>query len=310
MSFNLVVVGAGELGCRVATEWRLFFPKASIFLKTRSEKPERTKHWKQLGYDVLSPEDNETKAPYVLFCTPPTGVYMQLYRGNPRCSTSTKLDIFTDDYDDLVEASLSHNWDESSDVKSFVLISSGGVYAEDEGGVVDEGSAVKDNSAYVSRILRAEQAVLARRDGFVLRLGGLYTLTRGAHNYWLTSGKAPFTSSPLGLINLIHYDDAADATITLLKEAKGQRPSSSLLLLSDGKPLTRRDICAAARKNPKFEHLSLPEFVGAPKTDGKMYDSSLARKVLHWEPRFSSFDEFMTAAYTGQRAVNLLDFVK
>ena len=45
--------------------------------------------------------------------------------------------------------------------------------------------------------------------GCVMRFGGLYTSYRGAHNYWI--GKDSVPSSPDGLINLLHYEDAAGA---------------------------------------------------------------------------------------------------
>ena len=66
-------------------------------------------------------------------------------------------------------------------------------------------------------ILWAEKAILNHPGGIVFRLGGLYTLKRGAHNNWLSGETSKSNSSPNGLINLIHYDDAAKAIITALK---------------------------------------------------------------------------------------------
>ncbi len=80
--------------------------------------------------------------------------------------------------------------------------------------------------------------------GTVLRLGGLYHLRRGAHNYWVCSGKSPFASSPDGLINLIHYDDAADAVLCALKEKPGgeEGRKRQLYLVTDGVPISRKEI--------------------------------------------------------------------
>ena len=69
----------------------------------------------------------------------------------------------------------------------FVFTSSGGVYSENSGGMVDEESEVasqdnlgseakKSASPRTMGILRAEKAVLQHPGGIVLRLGGLYTL--------------------------------------------------------------------------------------------------------------------------------------
>ena len=64
------------------------------------------------------------------------------------------------------------------DAAKFVFTSSGGVYMENSGGMVDEASDVvvsKDSRA--AGILEAEKAVLkSHPGGIVLRLGGLYTL--------------------------------------------------------------------------------------------------------------------------------------
>ena len=54
--------------------------------------------------------------------------------------------------------------------------------------------------------------------GIVLRYGGLYTLVRGAHNFWLSGKIQESSSAPNGLINLIHYDDAAEVVMSAFKE--------------------------------------------------------------------------------------------
>ena len=67
----------------------------------------------------------------------------------------------------------------------FVFTSSGSVYTENSGGIVDEESDVVFSEEAVSSggsgtramgILRAEKAVLQHPGGIVIRLGGLYTL--------------------------------------------------------------------------------------------------------------------------------------
>ncbi len=63
------------------------------------------------------------------------------------------------------------------------------------------------------RLLAAEKAVLAA-GGCVVRLAGLYLEGRGAHNYWLT--QEAVAQRPDGLINQIHYRDAANAAVAAL----------------------------------------------------------------------------------------------
>jgi len=88
-----------------------------------------------------------------------------------------------------------------------VFTSSAGVYAEDDGGVVDEASPVQRGNPRVDRILDAEAACLAA-GGSVVRLAGLYTADRGPHPFWLRS-QQPVQGRADGLINMIAYEAAA-----------------------------------------------------------------------------------------------------
>jgi len=67
---NLIVVGAGELGCRVAQMWKGLFPQATVYLAAKTENEERERRWISLGYQPLQAGQ---KAPCVLFCAPPSG---------------------------------------------------------------------------------------------------------------------------------------------------------------------------------------------------------------------------------------------
>ena len=50
---------------------------------------------------------------------------------------------------------------------------------------------------------------------------------------------------PNGYINLIHYDDAARVVVAALLSPKSVRREGKLYLVSDGTPITRKDICLA-----------------------------------------------------------------
>ncbi len=72
--------------------------------------------------------------------------------------------------------------------------------------------------AVLDRLIFAEEAILLR-GGCVLRLAGLYNATRGPHSYWLRlarEGKAVDTNAD-GLVNLIHYEDAASLVLRILQ---------------------------------------------------------------------------------------------
>lgn len=277
MSHNLKVVGAGRLGIRIALLWKQRFPEACIYFKTRSNQTERTAKWKALGFEVSSMEEEENgtvqpvKVPFVVFCAPPTG--------NPR-------------YAEDIEKSIEVDRDTSGGKGTFVFTASAGVYSENTGGVVDESSPVNSTSERNTLLLQAEQKVLSSHGGIVIRFGGLYCKTTGAHNYWLNAPVTrPNTSRPHGLINLIHYDDGADCVVKALLHTPTD--TNQLFLVSDGIAISRVEICRAAIKCPVYSGKDVPVFQGDETVDGKRYNTALVSNVLAWSPRFKSFAEFM-----------------
>jgi len=284
---DLKVVGAGHLGLRIAFLWKQKFPEAKIFLKTRSYDENRSAKWKSLGFHPLSAEtendSNRIKTPFVVFSAPPTN--------NPT-------------YADDVEDSTKNDWMAGNN-GVFVFTASGGVYSENSGKVVDETSEVTRSTDRSKALLSAEDLVL-KAGGVVIRFGGLYTKTRGPHNFWLATGeKREFSSIPNGLINLIHYDDAASCILaTLLKPLSDAK---RLFLVSDGVPISRQAICEGALKCPAYLDKNLPKFTGDPNTiNGKKYDTSLICKTFEWTPKFKSFAEFMANGFDDE--LNMDDF--
>ena len=73
---------------------------------------------------------------------------------------------------------MKNHWEKSG---VFVFTSAGSVYAENEGGEVDETSEVA-RTERSGKLLDGEEAVI-RAGGSVLRLGGLYTETRSVGDY-------------------------------------------------------------------------------------------------------------------------------
>ena len=76
-----------------------------------------------------------------------------------------------------VQSSISEHW-VPGEGAVFVFTSAGSVYAENSGGAVDEAAATA-RTERSAKLLDAEEHVVAT-GGTVLRLGGLYTETRGA----------------------------------------------------------------------------------------------------------------------------------
>lgn len=67
-------------------------------------------------------------------------------------------------------------------------------------------------------------------------------------------------------------------------------------LISDGNPTTRKGICESALKCSVYSKNSMPRFLGSEESlRGKIYDGSKSNEALQWQPKYSSFDSFMTS---------------
>ena len=71
-------------------------------------------------------------------------------------------------------------------------------------------------------------------------------IVQGAHNYWKSGTEFP--SRPHGLINLIHYNDAADLLVACLCTGGRAAVAGQVLLASDGEPVTRQEIADTATR--------------------------------------------------------------
>jgi len=264
---DLLIAGAGHLGCLVARQWRAAHPGARVTLKYRSNNIERSNTLTEEGFSVISQEGGEPcTSPLVVFCAPPTG--------NPA-------------YAQDIKSCMDTHWGKGEGV-AIIFTSAGSVYAENSGAVVDEISeTVKTERS--GKLLDGEEHVLGG-NGCVIRLGGLYTLDGGAHNYWLKGGQFP--SKPHGLINLVHYEDAARAVVKCLENP--EKVGGEVFLVSDGVPMSRQEIADAAAEHEMFAGKGeAVTFTGGEEVDGKKYNSQKSRKMLGWEPRYQSFADFM-----------------
>jgi nucleoside-diphosphate-sugar epimerase len=116
----------------------------------------------------------------------------------------------------------------------------------------------------------------------------LYDHDHGAHAIYLSRER--WAADPDGLINQVHYSDAAAAVVSALRRPSG----GETLLVADDLPMSRSDICRAALRLPTYRHLQLPIFNGgAGGIGGKVCDSSRTRSVLEWQPRYRTFEHFV-----------------
>lgn len=263
---DLLVVGAGVLGRRVAKLWRQEMPQAKVVAATLTEAHHGELREEGLEPILASDLDKSRRFAQVVFCAPPSR---------------------SSDYGAAVAEALAA----LAEGGMAVFTSSASVFAEDSGQTVDESGALSDSSS-AQRMLSAEAAVAGK--GAVLRLAGLYDLDRGPHSYWLKVGVVK--GAPAGLINLVHYDDAASAVVKAL-----QAKIREVFVVADGQPLSRREICEAAVASKRYgEKATMPRFEAPAElpmggANGKRLDAGKARQQLGWQPRYASFAEFMAA---------------
>ncbi len=126
-------------------------------------------------------------------------------------------------------------------VTKLVYASSTGVYGQADGEWVDESSPTFPQHESGKVCLEAEEQVLAwakARDDFgsatVLRFAGLYGPGRVVRRPAIERGE-PIEGDPLKFLNLIHIDDAAQATSAALAAT----PADSIYLIGDDRPVTR-----------------------------------------------------------------------
>ena len=72
---DLLVIGPGHLGARVATLWQQKFPNAMIALKANRQDLNREAKWHSLGF-ISHQEEKGRKYNNVLFSVPPSGQYI------------------------------------------------------------------------------------------------------------------------------------------------------------------------------------------------------------------------------------------
>lgn len=187
---------------------------------------------------------------------------------------------------------------------TFLLVSSTSVYGSplEDRQVVTETSPVanssNDNFKRAQSSVMAEEIVLHDNSGSVIRLAGLYEKYKGPHVYWLSNinrlkqdNSVPLNIEPNELVNLIHYDDAGDATVkALLRGGRGE-----IYLASDDQPLSRREIIETAINAdiiPGLKSTKISDIFSSNNspTRSKICKGEYTRQVLKWRPKYKFTD--------------------
>jgi len=264
---NLLVVGPGVLGSRIARVWLSNFPGAVVVGQTNTDAAHDglrsvgvTPRTKDFGAD----DPTATRRfPYVVFSAPPSG---------------------SEDYPGEVAAALKY-WDGSG---AFAFTSSSAVYKNEAGEACDEESEVYEigTNPRVDRLLKAEKVVLDA-GGVVCRLAGLYHSERGAHKYFIKTSS--LDSRADALVNLIHYEDAADLCFAAM--TKGAK--SHIYLGTDGVPITREAIARVSVESGVYgADAAAPAFTKTDGPLGRAMSNSRTKTELDWSPRYESFESF------------------
>jgi nucleoside-diphosphate-sugar epimerase len=256
---DLLIVGAGSLGGRVGAVWREWHPDAEVLAETRSE--QRHAQLKLTGMNTRLRDDEPPHAfSNLLFSMPAS---QPDYASE--CARAAAL------------------WNGAGNL---VITSSTAVYAESEGNPCTETSALAENER-AERLLACERIVLDA-NGVVVRLAGLYDESRGPHRVYLRKSESP--RRPDGLVNLVHYDDAA--LLCALALEKGE--PRAVYIGCDNAPIARSELVAAAveRAIAGGEEARACVFTATDGPLGRRCDSSWTRQVLGWSPHHASFTDW------------------
>ena len=120
------------------------------------------------------------------------------------------------------------------------------------------------------------------------------------HSYWFAN--SPVKVAPSGVVNLLHYEDAAGVSISALVARRSV--AGAVLLAADEAPRTRQQIVDAAATHPAFATRPPVVFAAddplAPSPRhagrGRVYDCSETKRVLDWRPKYATIEAFFEQA--------------
>jgi len=258
---ELLIVGPGVLGSLVGIMWLENNTDARVMGQTNTD----TKHkeLKDLGIipRLKCDADGETFS-NVIFCAPPSG---------------------SEDY--LAEIAAAVKLWNGTGVLMFT--SSTAVYTEDPAILYTEDSPQVDReqNPRAARLMDAEELVMAA-GGCAVRLAGLYHAQRGAHMYYLKAKEVPVR--PDGLLNLIHYQDAASLCVAVMSSGLKSR----VFLGCDNNPVSKEDMMDACYASGKFGDDKVV-FTSTVGSTGRSMNDDATRSAVNWKPTYDSFQLFM-----------------
>lgn len=234
--YDLWVVGAGTLGEIVCRKYKQKHPDSNVIGETATE----MRHENLISLGVTPRLNNQRSEADV---------------GSARNMVISLTPSACPDYAGAINDAI-RMWAGPLGGGTLVFTSSLAVYGESNGNIVNETFRLDTRSQRSLNLIAAEEAILSR-NGVALRLAGLYNDYRGPHSYWLKlakEGKIIETNAD-GLVNMIHYEDAADLVI----EAVNSKLQSIALIGVDNEPITKLEICMSALASKLYPDCPVPQ---------------------------------------------------
>jgi nucleoside-diphosphate-sugar epimerase len=226
-----LVVGCGYLGERVARRWA--GDGARVLGVTRREA--RGRELATVGVDPIVADVTDAGATQWLEELPPLDTVFWAV-GFDRAAGRTHRDVHVGGLGRLLDA-LARG--AAAGIRPRVILSSStGVWGDEAGDEVDEGTPPNPSREAGAVLVEAEQLLRSHPagPGVALRFAGLYGPGRMPRLDDLRAGR-PLAADPDTWLNLIHVDDAA-RIVCAVAAAPAPQP---LYVVSDGRPVLRRD---------------------------------------------------------------------
>lgn len=219
---NVLIAGCGYVGVRLAE--RLQAAGHSVLGLRRSEPPPLP-YLRWIRGDLAAKSMDPLPVPVDA---------VVLAAGLRQDAEERYRQLFMDGYDWLIREVLSRH-----PVRRLVMVSTTGVFAENNGGWVDESSPVKSDHAPGRYYLAAEDLVRQSSLPFsIVRLSGLYGPERFRLIREVREGLARRHGPPVHFLNHLHADDAAGALAFILQH-DGSPP---VVVASDRDPADRDEV--------------------------------------------------------------------
>ncbi|MFO0567033.1 MAG: NAD-dependent epimerase/dehydratase family protein [Polyangiaceae bacterium] len=217
---KILVLGAGYVGARLAELARARGHDPVVLRRTPAKTDAQRVLTADLA-DLASLERVSERAELLVYCAGPDASTEEAYRLAYVVGLENALRVF------------------GGAARRVLFVSSTAVYAQTDGGVVDEDSPAESRRFNARALLEAEALVSRAHPGaVVLRLGGIYGPGRASLLDAALSGNATYREGDEQFVNRFHRDDCAGALLHLLELERPER----LYLGVDDEPCSRRGV--------------------------------------------------------------------